>query len=148
MLPVKSGSVRKLVKIFSIEDASLEEDMAELRKEMYTMPANFINEDERAGLDSAVCRESHAELEVNITNDHQAENLNMSLSSLVSCTSLLGTRWRPTTGTTPTCGTSRSWPVTWSEPSPVWRLKTPKHPENFHVKGEFWPCHKLSVPQI
>ena len=59
MLPVKSGSVRKLVKIFSIEDASLEEDMAELRKEMYTIPANFINEDERAGLNSAVCCESH-----------------------------------------------------------------------------------------
>ena len=66
MMPVKSGSVRKLVEIFSIEDASLEEDMAELRKEVYTMPANFINKDERAGLDSTVCRESHAELEVNI----------------------------------------------------------------------------------
>ena len=36
-------TVRKLVKILSIEDASLEEDMAELRKKMDTMPANFIN---------------------------------------------------------------------------------------------------------
>ena len=70
-------TVRKLVKILSIEDASLEEDMAELRKKMDTMPANFINEDERAGLDSTVCCESHAELEVNINKDHQAENLNM-----------------------------------------------------------------------
>jgi len=66
-----------IIKIFSIEDASLEEDMAELRKEMDTMPANFINKDERAGLDSTVCCESHAELEVNINKDHQAENLNM-----------------------------------------------------------------------
>ena len=82
MLPVKSGSVRKLVKILSIEDASLEEDMAELRKEMYTIPANFINEDERAGLNSAVCCESHAELEVNVNNDHQAENLNRITESI------------------------------------------------------------------
>ena len=66
-----------IIKIFSIEDASLEEDMAELRKEMDTRPANFINKDERAGLDSTVCRECHAELEVNINKDHQAENLNM-----------------------------------------------------------------------
>jgi len=33
-------------------DASPEEDMAELRKKMDTMPTNFVNEDERAGLDS------------------------------------------------------------------------------------------------
>ncbi|MCP4992378.1 MAG: hypothetical protein GY934_01130, partial [Gammaproteobacteria bacterium] len=75
-------TVRKLVKIFSIEDASLEEDMAELRKKMDTMPANFINEDERAGLDSTVCCESHAELEVSINNDHQAGNLNRITESI------------------------------------------------------------------
>ena len=57
-------------------------EMAELRKKMDTMPANFINEYERAGLDSAVCCESHAELEVNINNDHQAGNLNMVTESI------------------------------------------------------------------
>ena len=77
-------TVRKLVKIFSIEDASLEEDMAELRKKMDTMPVNFIDEDERAGLVSTVCCESHAELEVevNSNNDPQAGNLNMITESI------------------------------------------------------------------
>jgi len=41
-------TIRKIVKIFSVEDASLAEDMAEFTQKMKKMPGNFIDADELA----------------------------------------------------------------------------------------------------
>ena len=43
-------AIRKIVKIFSIEDASLAEDMAEFEQKMKKMPDSFIDADELAGM--------------------------------------------------------------------------------------------------
>ena len=42
-------SVRKIVKIFSLEDSNLEKDIAELRKKMEEMPTGFIDDDQLTG---------------------------------------------------------------------------------------------------
>ena len=39
-------AVRKIVKIFSLEDSNLEHDLAEFRKKMQHMPAGFIDDDQ------------------------------------------------------------------------------------------------------
>ena len=39
-------SVRKGVKIFSLEDSNLEQDIAELRRKMQQMPTGFIDNDQ------------------------------------------------------------------------------------------------------
>ena len=39
-------AVRKIVKIFSLEDSNLEHDIAEFRKKMQHMPAGFIDDDQ------------------------------------------------------------------------------------------------------
>jgi hypothetical protein len=50
-------SVRKIVKIFSVEDSSLEDDLAELKKKMKAMPRDFIDDEMLAGMASTVAPE-------------------------------------------------------------------------------------------
>ena len=47
-------TVRKIVKIFSVEDASLAEELAELKKKMEQMPDDFIDTDQLAGMVNVV----------------------------------------------------------------------------------------------
>ena len=39
-------SLRKIVKIFSLDDSNLEQDIAELRQNMQQMPTGFIDDDQ------------------------------------------------------------------------------------------------------
>ena len=47
-------AIRKIVKIFSVEDTSLAEDIAELEQKMKMMPNDFIDADELAGMKQSV----------------------------------------------------------------------------------------------
>ena len=47
-------TVRKIVQIFSVEEASLAEDFAELKKKMEQMPDDFLDTDQSAGMGNVV----------------------------------------------------------------------------------------------